>query len=1162
MASMHRSTRRAKWKVGAFVAVAIATLVAACGNSAPPVEGTANNPTADGSLVACNAAHPQPSCPCSPDGATVPCGELKGTNGGFATCAQGTMTCTAGIWGPCSDVTTMFKSLGPIGPEVPGNDGPVRHPESLGMGADAGDAGQTPCPFPQYLCDPSCQGFIDNSNGVDGGPGLQPTDAGGWTLSGDASALPDASTQCFVNLTGTVYDPAALEPVFNAVVAIPYAGNPAGSGAPPPMATGVPLTSQCGGSNFAALRAAYTDVNGNFTLAGVPVQSTVSLVFQIGRWRRVQTVNTSACACGTTINISQPQSSTCIGAVPTCAGLNNYAGTAGCITRLPRNQSATNNIPKTAIATGGLDAIECMLYRMGVSSNEFTDETSTGRISIFNDGGSVLAAPNANHDLSWLLGFSCPGAECPAATYTTTNITNPSFESGLTGWNPMGSVTSTNAVDYDGGYSALLGDPNNTNTGLSSISQTFTAPPGATALVFYAYTYCSQNSKVDYFGGTIKDNTTGASSPWWGTHATGCPSTAAWAKFVANNLTPGDSYTVTLFDYDGDNHISYAYVDDLFWTPKLVQSLVDNYDMIVLPCNGGDEYNSQRWGWDYDDPGRNELLYYSNIGGRVFTSHWGREWIERSSGNGGLFPNGPYPNVATWIPDQAGGGATGDIYTGGTWGANFNAWMTNVGAATGGQFPINPWREDTSAVNSTYSRLFVSYDGDNGTTQGYPADFTFDTPLGGSPLGRVMYTDMHLATASGNPWGTFPNNCTAQGTALSQQEAAAEYLLFDLGSCITGQPVPPNYPPISTTGNGTNSTCSGGTVDDNAIEPSSCTSDANCEMDFHCAAGQCIWSGGSGYYNAGCVDSNGNPAVDLTIGVPCSTNNGTSYDIPICNRGAGTLPAGSVITIENSGTGGNPSAPWNCAAPPTPNPPLVSAGSAACSYALPGALGPGQCIDIDTSKPAPNGGQCSVLEVGERYLYINYDQSIPECGTGFSGTGPGCMNNTGHTKTTGTGCPAACAGTTQYQPATFTRDFQGVCPTGYRVVWKWFSWSGVTPADSSLDFQAWTADTEAQLGTQYPMSATLEQPAPDNHANGYTDNTVYGCQNCPDPTYVDVRLAAAGYPTSGNNPNPPPTSFASHSWLRVNMILNPSSNLLYSPTLLTWNQEYDCVPAE
>ncbi len=478
-----------------------------------------------------------------------------------------------------------------------------------------------------------------------------PTDAGGWTLPGEGGTLPEAATQCFVTLTGTVKDPAALEPVYNAVVAIPFAGNPIGSGTPTAITTGVPLANACSGTTFAALRAAYTDVNGNFTLAGVPVQSAVTVVVQIGRWRGVQTINTSGCSCGGTIDISDASTNTCIGTVGSCNGeKDGYAGTANCLTRLPRKQTGGNNIPHTAIATGGLDAMECTLYRIGVDSSEFTDENGTGRIHVFNDGGSKLAAPNANHDLSWLLGFGCPSGKCPTGTYVSTNITNPSFETGdLTGWTAAGTAAASNTQAYAGTYSALLGDPNNTKTGLSTLSQTFTAPPGATSLVFYANTHCSTSSSVDYFGATITDNTKGQTSQWWGTHATGCPSTAAWAQFTANNINPGDSYTLTFSDYDGDSHHSYAYVDDLFGTPKLIENLTNNYDMVMLPCDGGNEYSSGNWGLGYDDPGRNNLLAYANVGGRVFTSHWGREWIERTSN---AFPNGPFPGVATWIDDQ------------------------------------------------------------------------------------------------------------------------------------------------------------------------------------------------------------------------------------------------------------------------------------------------------------------------------------------------------------------------------------------------------------------------------------------------------------------------------------------------------------------------------
>jgi len=75
--------------------------------------------------------------------------------------------------------------------------------------------------------------------------------------------------------------------------------------------------------------------------------------------------------------------------------------------------------------------------------------------------------------------------------------------------------------------------------------------------------------------------------------------------------------------------------------------VVDNYDLVMLPCRCGDEYEGPSnasgpsgnyytdptTAIDYDDINgyRQTLASYANSGGRVFTSHWGREWIERQA---------------------------------------------------------------------------------------------------------------------------------------------------------------------------------------------------------------------------------------------------------------------------------------------------------------------------------------------------------------------------------------------------------------------------------------------------------------------------------------------------------------------------------------------------
>ena len=138
----------------------------------------------------------------------------------------------------------------------------------------------------------------------------------------------------------------------------------------------------------------------------------------------------------------------------------------------------------------------------------------------------------------------------------------------------------------------------------------------------------------------------------------------------------------------------------------------------------------------------------------------------------------------------------GAINTSFTKGQDFATWMQNAGASTTfGKLLINPSRYDTNSVTAP-TQGWVSFTGrytSNGVSYStgvpaVPADFTFDTPLGQPPanqFGRVMFTDMHLA--SGFNTGSFPSECPSGG--LTAQEKAAEFLLFDLGSCLT--PLPP-----------------------------------------------------------------------------------------------------------------------------------------------------------------------------------------------------------------------------------------------------------------------------------------------------------------------------------------------------------------------------------
>jgi hypothetical protein len=142
------------------------------------------------------------------------------------------------------------------------------------------------------------------------------------------------------------------DPVPNAVVYVP-------STTVAPFAAGAQCT-QCGAEvSGDPLVTATTGYDGTFTLANVPVGTNIPLVVQLGRWRRQVTFDATA-SCTTT---------------------------AVADIHLPRTESE-GDIPLTAIATGAVDSIECILLKMGVDESEFagTGSGSGGRVHLYSAG--------------------------------------------------------------------------------------------------------------------------------------------------------------------------------------------------------------------------------------------------------------------------------------------------------------------------------------------------------------------------------------------------------------------------------------------------------------------------------------------------------------------------------------------------------------------------------------------------------------------------------------------------------------------------------------------------------------------------------------------------------------------------------------------------------
>lgn len=291
---------------------------------------------------------------------------------GLVTCASAQATC-----GPVGDGCGGTVDCGScLAPQVCGGDG-----ASFTCGAGCvprtcADAGAT-CGRVADGCGgltPSCgtcgAGLECGGAGVANTCGVPP--CVGLCLQQDACPSQPATT-----IRGTVTAPGhadtavwgAPDPIYGALVYVPN-----GAAGPPSYGvTAFPAGVACDSCRSLVtgtpLVTATTGVDGTFTLTDAPCGVQIPLVIQLGRWRRQITIPSVACCATTTLTAAQ--------------------------THLPRSRvgepgDLRSDIPRIAVSTGQVDALHCVLRKLGVDDREFTNPTGNGRVHLYKDNGAQI----------------------------------------------------------------------------------------------------------------------------------------------------------------------------------------------------------------------------------------------------------------------------------------------------------------------------------------------------------------------------------------------------------------------------------------------------------------------------------------------------------------------------------------------------------------------------------------------------------------------------------------------------------------------------------------------------------------------------------------------------------------------------------------------------
>ena len=232
------------------------------------------------------------------------------------------------------------------------------------------------------------------------------------------------------------------------------------------------------------------------------------------------------------------------------------------------------------------------------------------------------------------------------------------------------------------------------------------------------------------------------------------------------------------------------------------------YDIVFLACEGNTDDPDDTpdggglggifgggGGANVTKVGKQAMHDWLNEGGKVFATHFHYTW----------FKNGPadFQSTATWLGSSIGNGTCNNctIDTALQSGKDFQAWLKSVGALTGTGITLSGVADSVSSVNMATTTRWIY--GSSGPTTGASDTkyLSIETPIGGVPTdggetggvkycGKAVFTDLH---AGGAPSGNIPGSC--KSAALTAQEKALEFLIFNLAACVSTESEPMKLPP-------------------------------------------------------------------------------------------------------------------------------------------------------------------------------------------------------------------------------------------------------------------------------------------------------------------------------------------------------------------------------